>query len=373
MKHLFCTILLLSVILIQVSGQVTSNKVVGKKNEALKDSLQSTAYPYVLPIWGAKVAEKGFELPYSAGVSLNYMTQKSALIMDNLQVGFNNGPMINLDEIVRFDESEAWAGALTVRPDVWVLPFLDVYALMGQANTSTSITAGVWLPDANNVWNEVTTFSTKAEFTAQTLGFGLTPTIGVGGGFMALDMNCAWTDVSSLDKPVFTFVFGPRFGKSFKFRKPQQSVSVWVGGFRVHFSSETNGSINLSEIMPPNELQSKVDNGIAKVGESQVAVDNWWNSLTPREQNNPVNEAKYNTANRVLDTAGNLFTSMDAALNDGESASIQYSLDKTLKDMWNFVIGSQYQYNKHWMIRAEYGFLGSRVQFMGGLQYRFGL
>ena len=373
LKNLLYTFLLVTISLSQLNGQVTSDKVVGKKNEALKDSLKSNPYPYILPIWGAKVAEKGYELPYSAGVSVNYMTQKSALIMDNLQVGFNNGPMINLDEIVRFNESEAWAGALTVRPDVWVLPFLDVYAIMGQANTSTSINAGVWLPDANNTWREVTAFSTKAEFTAQTMGFGMTPTFGIGGGFMALDMNCAWSDVSSLEKPVFTFIFGPRVGKSFRLKKPQQSISAWVGGFRVHFASETKGSINLSEIMPPSELQTKVDNGIAKVGETQVAVDNWWNSLTPKEQNNPVNEAKYNTANRVLDTAGNLFNSMDAALNDGESATIQYSLDKALKDKWNFVVGSQFQYNKHWMIRAEYGFLGSRTQFMGGLQYRFGL
>jgi hypothetical protein len=60
-------------------------------------------------------------------------------------------------------------------------------------------------------------------------------------------------------------------------------------------------------------------------------------------------------------------------LNDENTASVQYELNKKPKDMWNFVIGSQYQINKHFMIRAEYGFLGSRTQFIGGLQYRFGL
>lgn len=29
--------------------------------------------------------------------------------------------------------------------------------------------------------------------------------------------------------------------------------------------------------------------------------------------------------------------------------------------------------NKHFMLRAEYGFMGSRQKFMTGLQYRFGL
>jgi len=372
MKKLLFLILSLG-LFTQAFGQVSSNKVVGKKNEALIDSLKKKEYPYALPIWGAKVAAMGYDLPYSAGVSLNYFTQTSALIMDNLYVGFNNGPMYNLDEIVRLDEAESWAAALTVQPDIWVFPFLDVYAILGTSNSSTAINAGVYLPDVNNEWKQVTAFSTKAEFTSSTMGFGLTPSFGVAGGWMALDMNCAWTDVSSLDKPVFTFTFGPRVGKNFKFKKPERSINFWVGGFRVQFASETKGSINLSDVMPPSELQAKVDQGIAKVGETQIAVDNWWKSLTPTQQSNPVNEAKYTTANRALDTAGGLLNNMDAALNDGQSATVQYSLDKTLKDKWNFVVGSQFQLNKHWMIRAEYGFLGSRTQFMCGLQYRFGL
>ena len=38
-----------------------------------------------------------------------------------------------------------------------------------------------------------------------------------------------------------------------------------------------------------------------------------------------------------------------------------------------FELGGQFQLNRHWMVRAEYGFLASRQQFIGGLQYRFGL
>jgi hypothetical protein len=39
--------------------------------------------------------------------------------------------------------------------------------------------------------------------------------------------------------------------------------------------------------------------------------------------------------------------------------------------MWNFLVGTQFQIDKSWMIRAELGFLGTRSQFIGGLQYRF--
>ena len=372
MKKCFTTTLFALMIMSQTFAQVYSNKVVGAKNEELIDSLKTKPYPYALPIWGAKVTAKGFDLPYSAGISANLFVQKSDLIISDLYVGFNNGPMYDLDEIVRFNNSVASAAVLSIRPDVWVLPFLNVYAILGKSNTSTEINAGVWIPDQTNTWNEVTSFSTKAEFTSTSFGFGMTPTIGVAGGFLALDMNTAWTDVSALDKPVFTFVFGPRFGKTFKFKK-ERSLAVWAGGFRVQFSSETSGSIALSEIIDTDGLQTKVDDGLTKVADTQVAVDEWWAGLTPVEQKNPGNIAKHETADRVLQTTGNLLTSMDGALNDDQSATVQYSLQKDLKDKWNFVIGSQYQFSKHFMVRAEYGFLGSRQQFMTGLQYRFGL
>ncbi|KQX15386.1 hypothetical protein [Flavobacterium sp. Root420] len=64
---------------------------------------------------------------------------------------------------------------------------------------------------------------------------------------------------------------------------------------------------------------------------------------------------------------------MDGTLSTSNSSSVQYSLQKRPKDMWNFLIGTQFQYNKHIMLRAEVFFLGSRTQVLGGLQYRFGL
>ncbi|MHA3789539.1 hypothetical protein ACX0HA_15115 [Flavobacterium hauense] len=354
-------------------GQVYSDKVVGKKNAALKDSLEIADYPYILPIWGKKATEKGFQLPYSAGVSVNYFWSKSDIVIQNLKVGFNHGPMYDLDEIVRFNGAEAEASAVTIRPDVWILPFLNIYGIFGKAKASTSINAGIWVPDGNNNWSEVTSFHTKANFDAVTMGLGMTPTIGIGGGWLALDMNMAWTDIDELDKPAFSYIFGPRLGKTFKFNKPDTNIAVWVGAFRVHLKSGTNGSINLSDVINLDGAQEKVDNGLATVAQKQQSVDDWWAGLSTVDQSRPSNIAKHNTANRALESAGNLLNSIDGALSTAESSSVQYSLEKAPKDMWNFIIGTQYQFSRHVMFRAEVGFLGSRTQALGSLQYRFGL
>jgi hypothetical protein len=75
----------------------------------------------------------------------------------------------------------------------------------------------------------------------------------------------------------------------------------------------------------------------------------------------------------MLDRAGQALESADAALEDISNSTVQYSMNKKVKDAWNFIVGAQYQYNKHLMFRFEYGFLGSRTQFITGVQFRFGL
>lgn len=353
-------------------AQVYSDKVIGKNNEEISDSIKTSEYPYVLPVWGEKATKLGFELPYSAGLNINYIWQESEITIDNLQVGFNNGPQYALDEIVRFSRAISSTNAVNFRPDVWLFPFLNVYGVFAKSNSTTAVDFGVWVPDSTDTWNEVFSAGTKVNLEGTTIGFGLTPTVGIGGGFMALDMNFAWTDIDELDKPAFSFVFGPRFGKSFRLKK-EQTLAVWVGGFRVKINSETKGSLPVSDLFDTQNLEMRIQNGIVKVGDAQQEVDTWWTGLTLLEQNNPINKAKYETANRALEAAGNFLNSASAAVDNLAQATVQYSIDKQQASLWNFVIGSQYQLNKHFMIRSEIGFLGSRTQMLASVQYRFGI
>ncbi|HEX6223520.1 MAG TPA: hypothetical protein VFZ52_03880, partial [Chryseolinea sp.] len=338
------TVLVICLVHVVALAQVYSDKVVGKKNAELIDSIKTTEYPYSLPIWGKKAASMGFNLPYSAGIGINYLWQESDLLIDNLQIGFNNGPLYNLDEIVRFDGATSTASGFNIRPDIWLFPFLNVYGILAKASPSTSVDFGIYVPDDAGNWTNVISLSSVADFDANTLGFGLTPTLGVGGGWMAFDVNFTWSDIAELEKPAFATVFGPRFGKSFKLKKPESNVALWVGGFRLKLNSGTSGSLQLNEILDLSGIETKVDNGLAKVENTRVQVDTWWTGLTPVEQRNPVNVAKYNTANRALDAAGNFLNGLDGALNDENYATVQYSLDKRPKDMWNFIVGAQYQH-----------------------------
>lgn len=373
MKRIFILILAFFAVTF-LQAQVFTNKEVGKRGGEIADSLKQSTYKYFLPIWGEKATAAGYSLPYSAGLSVQYFQQESPLIIENLLVGFNNGPMYDLDGIVRFDEAIADANAFTFRPDVWLFPFLNVYAILGSAAASTGVNFGVWIPDSTGISQEVIKTGTTVEFNTTTFGFGVTPTIGIGGGFMALDMNVTWIDVPQLSKPARSFVFGPRFGKNFRLKNPDRSIVAWVGGFRVNIASETNGSIELSEVIDSDgQFEERINQGEMKVQDFQIQVETWWNALSPIEQSNPVNKAKHDRANAALDRTAQFLDAAGAAVSEGPQSTVQYSMDKYPKDMWNFIVGSQYQLNRHFMMRAEFGLLGSRTQGMVGLQYRFGI
>src|SRR6476620_12763682 len=166
-------------------AQYTTDKVVGKKNQAFADSLKKTDYPYILPIWGDKATKNGFDLPYSAGVGINYLWQTSNINIENLKVGFNNKEPYDLDGLVRFNKAISTLEAANFRPDVWLFPFLNVYGILGVGRGSTQVGYGVWVTDSTGTDQEVFNSETKVEFKTTTAGFGVTPTMGIGGFWFA--------------------------------------------------------------------------------------------------------------------------------------------------------------------------------------------
>jgi len=55
---------------------------------------------------------------------------------------------------------------------------------------------------------------------------------------------------------------------------------------------------------------------------------------------------------------------------DGD-AEISYGMNKQTKQMWNGVVGMQFQLNKKWIFRTEGGLIGDRKSFLASVNYRF--
>ena len=67
-------------------------------------------------------------------------------------------------------------------------------------------------------------------------------------------------------------------------------------------------------------------------------MDTRWGGLSQLEQNNPVNKAKYQTAKAALSRAGEILSAADAAGSTISTSTVQYSMDKRIKDAMGNVL-----------------------------------
>ena len=213
------------------------------KHQAYTDSLKQVDYTYTFPILGQGAYRKGFDIPYPAGLMANYMWMKQNLLFDNMQLGLKTDELdIQLTDVdfIEFGENTNTSYAYNVRPDLWILPFLNVYGIFGGGQSRTEVNLTAPFPLYSNV-----------EQSLRTAGVGIMGAGGIGPIWFSVDANWTWSKPELLDKPVRVNVMGIRFGHTFKFKnKPERNIALWVGAMSMKMNSDTKGEILLIDAIP---------------------------------------------------------------------------------------------------------------------------
>jgi len=320
-----------------------ANTKVRSKHELYTDSLKTIEYNYVFPIWGQKIYQKGFDIPYPAGAMLNYIWMKQSLILENMQLGFTGtGIDIPLQDVdfIQFGQNTNTSQAFNVRPDLWVLPFLNVYGLFGYGSTHTvvNVTAPIELQSV-------------VDQNVKTSGFGFLLAGGVGPIFITSDVNWTWNKPDLLEEPVMVNVVGIRMGHSFIFKnKPQSNIAVWAGAQYIKMGAQTVGAIALKDALPPEFWETK-----------DQFVDDYYGWYDEQSQ------AVKDKADEVLTP---IVENIDSKNGEG---IVEYAMNKKTKEPWNGLVGVQYQHNKRWQFRTEAGLIGDRKSGLFSVNYRFRL
>ena len=84
-----------------------------------------------LPVWGKAACEKGYVLPRPFGVSVGYMHQDQPFDVDDV---FINGVDVKTPGVAVVDEVQNEESTYLLRLDAWILPFWNVYGLLGRTN-----------------------------------------------------------------------------------------------------------------------------------------------------------------------------------------------------------------------------------------------
>lgn len=307
-----------------------------KKDSDYADSMKDKGYPWRFPIWGSKVAARGFSLQYPVGIMLNYSPGSQEVNVSDLKVGIGSHEPASLD-FVKFGQVKAEIQAVTARADLWVLPFLDVYGIIGKVWSKTSV----------NVTDPLQ-FHTEANFNGHVVGLGTTIAGGYHGFVSINDINHTWTTLDNLDQKIKTWMITPRIGYNLTFPKDRM-LTFWIGTTGIFVNKGTSGSIdigNLTEEIPEEKLQEIKDEAAA-----------WYQELS-RPQQAVVKEIAEKLVDRIQ-------------TNNPDGVIINYSLTKKPVSNWSMLAGGQYQFNKRWQARVEIGFLGGRKSGLLSANYRW--
>jgi len=331
-----------------------SSKRIRPKYQSYEDSLKQVKYNYVFPFLGQGAYSKGFDIPYPIGFMANFFWMDQGILIDNLQLGFQNAykpensfdltPVVdeNGEELLGFGENRNVSYSINVRPDIWIFPFLNVYGIFGFGSSHTEV-------NIDRLGDIPFELKSVVDQKISTAGFGILAAGGIGPVWISGDFNFTWNKPELLDKATRASVMGIRVGHTFTFKKkPYRNIAIWVGAMRIKMQSETIGAVKMSAALPPEVWENK-----------DMIVDNYWDWF-----NNDATELQKKIADKKLSP---IIDALEA--RKGESV-IEYGIDKQVAQMWNMLLGTQFQLNKHWQLRFEAGLIGDRKSFLTSLNYR---
>jgi len=278
----------------------------------------------VLPFLGDEAREAGYELPEPFGLNINYMNMRQNIDVDSISF---NGLALggrSLDNAFRIGVGHTRESSKTetIKLDAWLLPFMDIYGLLGHTEGHSVSQIGVGIKGARRYRYpaNLQDLSFKLDFKGTTYGVGTTLVGGIGNGFTAVDANYTQTRFDILDGSIDAFIVSPRVGYRFAtppvdvIHLPAGKLNVWVGSMYQDVQQEFKGSLN-DLTMPSATLQKMV-----------------------------------NIANQ-----------------DGNG---RFDVKQHLQSPWNVLLGAQYEITRSVNVTTELGFAERNSFFIAG-EYRF--
>jgi len=326
------------------NGQQGSRKNLSEKHQRYYDSLLKMDYDRIFPIAGSKVYKRGFDIPFPFGIMFNAFYGKQNLVIDNIKVGVSGpdttlGP-VDLSNVIEFSEVQAKAYNINLRADMWVFPFLNVYALFNyfpQSTTSVTLSKPV-------------AFSTEAKQSGWAWGIGIMGAGGVGPVWLQADYNFNWAEMELLKNKVFTQIAGLRMGHVFTSRRDaEKNISIWIGMMGIFLNNETLGSVPLSSL---------ADISQEKVDAIKQSYGDWYDDLEP---------PKKQVVDKIMQKMQDKIDGLPV-----DDIHITYEMDKAPASSWAGLLGIQFQFSKRWQLRCESNFIGGdRLSILTSLNYRF--
>jgi len=298
-------------------------------NDTNISDYEKRVWEHKMPFMAQDVIDLGFDLPLPYGVSIIYAKIRQDLVLEDLKVGLN-GEGATAVNFVNFHNSEALNDSVQLKADMWLFPFMNVYAVAGAIKGDAKINftidgddyisqkgldcSGFLKPPGCALAGRDLTVSLGAgsgdingdsvSYDGYNVGLGTVLAGGYKEWFGALPITYVYSNIDIIDTTVETLTLSPRIGKTINL-KGGGTFSPFVGATYLDVDMMLAGSISV----PSGEID-KVD-------------------------------------------------------------TIEYEIRQKNADKWNAMAGFNWDITKHWSWNFEAGFLGSRENIITGMTYRY--
>ncbi len=384
--YLILTLLFASTVIAQ-----TDSVVVDSTTNSVETVLKQDygTYPYILPIWGQKAQDRGFgdklQLPF--GFSAMYVNSAMDVEITDFSLEIGNNASVNnlLQQIatvenLNFTQTTATVNGLNFRGDAWLLPFLNAYGMFSvvTGGTTVKLQPTFYTDDENGQPIDtiiLPEFGSDVEFNATSYGAGVTLAYAVKNIFISVDGNYTFNNSALLDQTVGLLTLSGRVGPIFKFKNNMRLV-FYVGAMYRNFSDldPNSGSLKFNEALP--NLQSTVNDGLEnRRDQNQSRINDINDELSSNSGLSIIEKAELNAEKGLLIARNEANSELEKLLDESGvyETEIRYSIKKDLIYPWTFEFGFNWEVNKHWMVRGEYGISKYQRLLLTGVNYRFGI
>ncbi|MGO4231167.1 TonB-dependent receptor [Vibrio cholerae] len=199
------------------------------------------ASEFSLPIWKEKAEALGYELPKPIGFNLSYMTMEQGINVDSIAIqGLGKLPLQ-----LQADPGRQYTEVLTLRADVWLFPFLNLYGLVGKLDGYSTTDVNMKFLGAQHTINNC-----RLDLDGYTTGVGGVLVVGYQNWFALVDASLTESRLTVIDGSIEAIVISPRIG--YDFHRHGHPLRLWVGAMYQDVEQTLQGS--LSDLGLPGSL-----------------------------------------------------------------------------------------------------------------------
>ncbi len=219
---------------------------------------------FELPLWRTEMAALGYQLPKPFGINLSYLTLAQSAQVNQIDLPNNLFPGMHLSSSLAAQEMSI----LTLKADVWLLPFFNVYGLVGKtrgdSQANVTVSAGKF---------DLFEMPFKINLDGDLYGAGFTLVAAKGNWFSLFDLSQSYTQLTAVEGAVATTVMSPRVG--YDFATKGMPLRIWVGGMYQHVEQILEGRLsNIGFIM---EGQYRVEQSLISPWNAIGGAQYQWN------------------------------------------------------------------------------------------------